>query len=134
MHLWTNPAKPRQQEEQQKALQLTSGRAQGHIRQLHQEPGKGSQVHCHAGLLQELPPPGEQDLLSHLTLLSLLQFPRVCSSANQSTTNARACAQPTGSWLHSAHTSLTNLNCEVAGAAALPRLWPGNTLGVTATP
>lgn len=44
MHLWTNPAKPRQQEEKQKALQLTSGRAWGHIRQLHQEPGKGSRA------------------------------------------------------------------------------------------
>lgn len=40
------------------------------------------------------PLPGEQDLLSHPTLLSLLQFPRVYSSANQSTTSPSPPAGP----------------------------------------
>lgn len=52
MHLWTNPAKPRQQEEQQKALQQSLGT---HQAGLLGAQGKAHGLHCGSGLLQEPP-------------------------------------------------------------------------------
>lgn len=108
----------------------TSGRAVGSTGKAH---GCTGMLGCSKSCPLQ-PSPGEQDLPSHPTLLSLLlQFPRVYSSANQSTTSP--------SPLGITHDQLTadcpdlsaqGLNCNVAVAAAPPRVWPGNTLGVTA--
>lgn len=138
MHLWTNPAKPRQREEQQKVLQVTSGRAWGHIKPVG-STGKGSwaALWCWATPRATLYSPHLGSRTSHHT-------PLFCIYCNfPGSTSLKTTLQPTPAHqqaLCRTHLQLTSdcpdlsdqaLNCEAA-AAAPATVWPGNTLAVTA--
>lgn len=136
MHLWTNPAKPRQQEEQQKALPAAIRHSSGAHQAGPGSTGKGSRaaLWCWATPRAALHSP-------HMGSRSLCHIPLSCpryhfpgstplqTNAQPSQPQQGRCTRHLQLTADCPERSAQALNCEAAAAPPWGR--PGNTPGVT---